>query len=224
MKTRAPAFQFYPDEFVGGVAAMNQAEIGAYILLLCHQWGNGEIPTDLERAASIAKGPVSNFVMAKFPAGKNPRLEKVRNKRSKFIKAQSEKGKIGADNRWHGKPIANAMASAMILPLPDDSSPTPTPTPSPASSKDDAAALVLVLSQNPAYAGIDVQNEAAKSAAWCAVNRRKFTKRFFVNWLNRVEKPLALANSSTDRFDAAVAASERAMRQFRSPPPASSSP
>ena len=33
-----PAFQFYTDDFLGGVSDMTQAEVGAYILLLCAQW------------------------------------------------------------------------------------------------------------------------------------------------------------------------------------------
>lgn len=211
MKKRAPAFQFYVDDFVGGVAAMSQAEIGAYILLLCHQWGNGQIPTEKERAATIAKGPVSEYVMAKFPDGRNKRLEIVRQKRSKFIKVQREKGRAGADARWHSQPIADAMADAIPNTCPKDASPTPTP--SPTSSKDEVAALISELSSNPTYAGIDVAHEAGKAAVWCVPRNRKFTKRFFINWLNKVEKPLNGAGLS--RFDQAMAASERAMRQFR---------
>lgn len=72
---KPPAFQFYVDDFIGGVADMTQAEVGAYILLLCNQWNRGEIPPDAERAALVAKGPVTPHVLAKFPGGKNARME-----------------------------------------------------------------------------------------------------------------------------------------------------
>ena len=49
------------------------------------------------------------------------------------------------------------------------------------------------LSAKPAYQGIDVAREHGKMQAWCAANRKQPTRRRFVNWLNRVEKPLATA-------------------------------
>ena len=43
----------------------------------------------------------------------------------------------------------------------------------------------LDLKANPTYRALDLQLEAGKANAWAVANRRKFTKRFFVNWLNR---------------------------------------
>jgi len=43
----------------------------------------------------------------------------------------------------------------------------------------------LDLKANPTYKALDLQLEAGKANAWAVANRRKFTKRFFVNWLNR---------------------------------------
>jgi hypothetical protein len=123
---------------------MTQAEVGAYILLLCRQWATGEIPADYDRLKLIAKGEVSDHVLAKFPAGKNARMEKVRAGLEEFRKSKSESGKIGADKRWermakngtpilspmanawqtHGTPIISPMANTMA----NDSSPSPTPT------------------------------------------------------------------------------------------------
>lgn len=133
---KSPAFQFYPDDFVGGVADMTQSEVGAYILLLCAQWGRGEIPLDPERAALIAKGPVSSHVLAKFPGGKNPRLEKVRANLDAYRSAQADNGKAGAEKRWGRHSDAIAMLSpensgAKVSPMARNSSPTPTPTPTP---------------------------------------------------------------------------------------------
>ena len=96
---KPPAFQFYPDDFLGGVADMTQAEVGAYILLLCSQWGRGEIPPDPDRAALIAKGPVSTHVLAKFPNGQNPRLEAVRIEQDNYRRLQREKGLASGEAR-----------------------------------------------------------------------------------------------------------------------------
>jgi uncharacterized protein YdaU (DUF1376 family) len=46
------------------------------------------------------------------------------------------------------------------------------------------------LSADPAYAGIDVQMQHHKMRNWCDVNRKEPTRRRFVNWLNRCDKPL----------------------------------
>ena len=43
----------------------------------------------------------------------------------------------------------------------------------------------LDLKANPTYKALDLQLEAGKANAWATANRRKFTKRFFINWLNR---------------------------------------
>ena len=128
---KAPAFQFYPDDFVGGVADMTQAEVGAYILLLCAQWGRGSIPTDPERAALIAKGSVSPHVMAKFPAGKNRRLESVRDKLESFKAACSAAGRKGGGNPGLRSAKGTFKGDSKGQPNSPSPSPSPTLTPNP---------------------------------------------------------------------------------------------
>lgn len=48
------------------------------------------------------------------------------------------------------------------------------------------------LQNDPAYKGIDVAREHAKMARWCKENKQIPTRRRFVNWLNRADKPLSL--------------------------------
>jgi hypothetical protein len=43
----------------------------------------------------------------------------------------------------------------------------------------------LSLKADPTFKALDLQLEVGKANAWAQANRRKFTKRFFVNWLNR---------------------------------------
>ncbi len=49
------------------------------------------------------------------------------------------------------------------------------------------------LKANPAYQHINVNAEMAKMRTWCDVNKKQPTRRRFVNWLNRIEKPLQAA-------------------------------
>jgi hypothetical protein len=46
------------------------------------------------------------------------------------------------------------------------------------------------LANNEAYQGIAVRTEFAKMQAWCSTNRKQPTRRRFINWLNRAEKPI----------------------------------
>ena len=51
---------------------------------------------------------------------------------------------------------------------------------------------IAELSSNPAYVGLNIQEQAAKCQTWCKTSRKLFSKRRLVNWLNRAEKPLTL--------------------------------
>lgn len=101
---KPPAFQFYADDFLAGVADMTQAEVGAYILLLCHQWNRGSAPVEPERQQLLAKGSVSEHVLAKFqkqPDGtlKNQRLETERQKQEDYREKQRQKGISSGESR-----------------------------------------------------------------------------------------------------------------------------
>ena len=52
------------------------------------------------------------------------------------------------------------------------------------------AQWISELSRNPAYEGIDVRRELEKMKVWCSTNKKVPSKRRFVNWLNRAEKPI----------------------------------
>lgn len=51
------------------------------------------------------------------------------------------------------------------------------------------------LSANTAYDGIDIKREFAKMQAWCSANKKQPTRRRFVNWLNRAERPMKPATT-----------------------------
>ena len=93
---KSPAFQFYPNEFLADVADMTQSEVGAYILLLSHQWNHGAIPADAERQKNLAKGGVPTHVLAKFKVYqnglRNPWLESTRRKQAQYREKQRQNG------------------------------------------------------------------------------------------------------------------------------------
>jgi hypothetical protein len=65
------------------------------------------------------------------------------------------------------------------------------------------------LKSNPGYSGIDVDREFAKCAAWCQTNRRQNTRRRFINWLNRAERPINAAGRAANGGFAGEIASVR---------------
>jgi len=60
----------------------------------------------------------------------------------------------------------------------------------------------LDLKANPTYKALDLQLEAGKANAWAVANRRKFTKRFFINWLNRGLDRAAQVNADANLHSA----------------------
>lgn len=52
-----------------------------------------------------------------------------------------------------------------------------------------------------AYKKIDVNLEYQKMASWCEVNKKLPTRRRFINWLNRIDKPLEIDFKKSNNID-----------------------
>lgn len=143
-KTRkAPAFQFYADDFLAGTLEMSQEEVGQFIRLLCHQWNRGSIPVETEKQQRLTGGCVSVDVLAKFRLCedgqlRNDRLESVRSERDRFLQQQSEKGRKSAESRKlksttvqpEYQPESNSGSTTVEIRLqPEVNSPSPSPIP-----------------------------------------------------------------------------------------------
>jgi uncharacterized protein YdaU (DUF1376 family) len=123
---KPPAFRFYPADFVMGTATMTGAQIGSYVLMLCHQWDNGHVPDDLKLICRIGKCPASvgmSILESKFPKWedglrRNERLERERDKALVFSKSQSNKGSAGAKKRWENNGPCHPPAIAQPMPVP----------------------------------------------------------------------------------------------------------
>lgn len=64
--------------------------------------------------------------------------------------------------------------------------------------------FIKYLKENPAYQHVVIDDEIAKMHAWLMVNpQRKMTRRFMVNWLNRIEKPVVVVPKREPKRDPA---------------------
>lgn len=147
MERKAPAFQLYVDDFLGGTLHMSAEEVGIYIRLLCCQWSHGPLSERHVRACG-GNTEAGRFVVeekfVKTDAGYvNQRLENVRNLREIRKDAASKGGSKTQANR-QAKVEAKVEANGQAKPeqnvkqtgVAKLKSPTPTPTPTPSSVPD----------------------------------------------------------------------------------------
>jgi uncharacterized protein YdaU (DUF1376 family) len=129
-KTRkAPAFQFYADDFLAGTITMTNEERGAYIALLCIQWSKESLTeNDFQRVCAGMPPHSQRICQSKFQIDaegnyKNQRLETEREKQVQYRKKQTD----NANKRWLGN--ATAYATALPADMPNACSPSPSPSP-----------------------------------------------------------------------------------------------
>lgn len=105
---KAPAFQFYPGDFLTGTTLMTNAEVGLFIRLLCLQAEHGSVPDDVERICRVYGEEVRELwpvVRSKFNHGStgstmvNERMVKVLAARDAFRERQVAAGKASAQKR-----------------------------------------------------------------------------------------------------------------------------
>jgi uncharacterized protein YdaU (DUF1376 family) len=176
---KPPAFQFYADDFLAGVADMTQAEVGAYILLLCAQWNRGYIPVITERQRMLAHGDISDHVLSKFKVCedgnlRNERMEIERAKQQAYKEKQSAKGQKSAEKRWgtHNQSVTTVTTAVTTavqpsgLPKSNSPSPSPSPTNTPYSPPvGDDPALVAIYEAYPRRTGRGPALKAIAKAA-----------------------------------------------------------
>jgi len=106
MTKRSPAFQFYPNDFLGGVvAAYSLEEIGLYTVLLSFDWNLSGLPLDAEKLAKLSRVSLRKFRALWAVVGENftehdgryfnPRLQLERAKQEEWRRKSSEGGKKG---------------------------------------------------------------------------------------------------------------------------------
>jgi uncharacterized protein YdaU (DUF1376 family) len=216
-----PAFQFYPDDFIGGTVDLTAEDVGAYIRLLCYQWSRGEIPESSVAVNRVAGTKVSAEVLKKFPGRKNKRLEQVRVEQVKYRETRSTVGKLGAKARWlmhaSGMPQASENdasrnGSGMVLPMPKHAPPTSSSSPTPVQGSDKASDKAKKLSGGQRELAVKMENLLADgwvndAGKWITRIRQNFRKTESVCddlevavREGRVEWPAAYAEDTWKRF------------------------
>ena len=126
---KAPAFQFYPRDFLTDerVLQMSYTERGVYITLLSQCWLNRSLPADSSALAAMLQMPLKRFeklwagqVGHCFHEGEDgrfhqKRLDLERDKQQKFSRRQSD----AAASKWHRS--GNAVAVPNLCPRVADS-------------------------------------------------------------------------------------------------------
>ena len=162
---------------------MNIASEGAYHRLLCYAWraDDGMLPNDEAQLKELAKWTEGDFgvVLRAFePCPRKP--TRLRNPRlyQEWLKTKARRAtKVKAASiRWAKKPTAAKKPAQPLL---------------------TKAQLIEQCQQNPLYATLNLPQEVSKAERWLAAHPgRQFTKRFFVGWLNRADRPLANGNAA----------------------------
>lgn len=103
MGTHDPAFLFYSNDFLSGVADLTMEERGQYITLMCLQHQKGHIS---EKTIWLCVGSVSVDVLSKFKQDENgcyynERLEAEIEKRAKYTESRRVNGKKGGRKKNH---------------------------------------------------------------------------------------------------------------------------
>lgn len=178
-----PAFLFYHHDFLIGTEFLSAEETGLYIRILCHLADKGRL--SLEHMKSICKGYdfsanlKDKFLMDDEGFYYNERLRKEVEKR----RLHSEHQRNNANMRWHSSGIAMAMPlenrnrnrndisnKGVVKGVPD---------------------FLETLKTNLAYKHINLEVELARMDAWLLAHKGRLkTKRFIINWLNRIEVPI----------------------------------
>lgn len=157
---KSPAFQFYPNDFLGSakVGVMSAEEVGAYLLLLCLDWQEGGFVYDEGDLARWCRLPRAKFRKAWVRVSRcfverdgrmfNPRLDAERTKQADW-REKSRKGGI-ASGEARTKGGSTTLATAVEpKPQPNTNTPFPSPSPTPvttsSSSSPDVALLLAEL-------------------------------------------------------------------------------
>jgi hypothetical protein len=112
MTKDAPAFDFYPERWLSGVAKFSDAEQLTYLRLLCHQWLDEGLPDNTAALKRLGGKGVTPELLEKFPLcedGKrrNARLETIRSEQRARIAKKSEQRKAAANARWERERLQN---------------------------------------------------------------------------------------------------------------------
>ncbi len=115
-KSSAPAFQFYPDDFLGSgkVGTMTPEEVGVYVMLLCLDWNENGFVFDSKLLARWCRTSPCRFTRAWEAVSQcfrerdarmfNPRLELERARQAEYRAKQAGRTQRRSPRKTHGFP------------------------------------------------------------------------------------------------------------------------
>jgi uncharacterized protein YdaU (DUF1376 family) len=196
---RAPAFQFYPNDFLSdrNVVVMSMQERGVYITLICHAW-QAPLPSEPAQLARICGVPFPTFrklwpalaVCFRESEGVliHPRLERERQKQQEYRQRQADRGRAsGAARRKHHEPSANAGSS----PVQTETNRRSVPVEQPAELLS-SSSLVLPSGEAPT-----LSQRAGKFCEWYA---DKHDEVFHVGYIGNPQKDYQTAIQLAEKF------------------------
>ena len=238
---RPPWFKFFPENWISSssVRLLSLEEKGLFIDMICRSWQEnppGTLPTSIETLARLLgedRRKVSRMLAGSlgdlWPKidGRlvNHKIADIAQELEEKHFKQSEGGKKGAEARWGSHPEANGIIDVDVdvdvdkrknlrnVAGSDKSTPAKSSKNIPKLTDEE---WLKTLSDNPAWKHIDVSHELAKMDSWIAVNpKRKKTRRFITNWLNRIEKPMGPSgNGHPDKLTPTQRAIENVRREY----------
>jgi len=182
-----PAILWYWGDWVGGTMTLSRHLKGCYIDLLCAQFNNGPLSTDeIKTVLGTDFGSAWPAIQKKFERDEsgrffNRRLQEEKDKRMRYSESR-RLNRIHMNNHmYEHMDNENENKNENKERKGNVSHGTPL-----------AEEFLSLIKKNSAYKHIDIEKELLKMDAWLLANPgRKKTKRFVVNWLNKIDIPIA---------------------------------
>lgn len=192
-----PAFLFYSKDFRTGTIHFTDDQTGKYIRLLCDQHQIGHLP---EYYMTQICGNLDSPVIAKFVKDANgyyynERLEEETKKRINWCESRRN----NVNKRYNKSTYVDTYVSTSDLHMGnanangDVSKDVNENIKSKKVKKLSDEEFISNIKENIAYKHIDIEFELNRMDLWLMGHpNRKKTRRFIVNWLSRIEKPLPM--------------------------------
>jgi hypothetical protein len=222
--SKLPFLQFYPSDYLVDTRVLSLAARGAWVDIICvlHKsstrgtltlpargWARimGATEADFQSALSeIEEMKVGDVIRN----GNGDVSVTCRRMMNESITREQTRLRVQNHRNKHGNKAGNDTSNAGVTPKKSEVRSHKSEVISQKSEAEKQTASVSVTDASvtsdedwlkqleilPAYNLIDVRREYSKMQAWCGVNRKMPTRRRFVAWLNRIEKPMDAAKGS----------------------------
>jgi hypothetical protein len=215
--SKLPFLQFYPSDYLVDTRVLSLAARGAWVDIICvlHKsstrgtltlpargWARimGATEADFQSALSeIEEMKVGDVIRN----GNGDVSVTCRRMMNESITREQTRLRVQNHRNKHGNKAGNDTSNAGVTPKKSEvisqkseaekQTASVSVTDASVTSDEDWLKQLQIL---PAYNLMDVRREYSKMQTWCGVNRKMPTRRRFVAWLNRIEKPMDAAKGS----------------------------